>query len=481
MPWLRCSHGNAGANEGGLVSTVNKSWGGRFHEGPSERAARFTNSERYDRALARHDIAASKAHAAMLARQGILTNEEAEAIRNGLDAVLEEICQGTFIWKAELEDVHMNIEARLTELAGEVGKKLHTARSRNDQVGLTFRLFVADALGAWRESLIRLVSVFAKRAREEQGTILPGLTHLQPAQPIALAHHLLAYASMFRRDVERLSDTLDRVRISPLGAAALAGTTYPLDPQSVADEFGFPSIYSNSLDAVSDRDFVIESMSTASMIMMHLSRFCEEIILWANPNFGYVRLPDAFATGSSIMPQKKNPDVCELMRGKTGRVYGHLMGILTVMKGLPLAYNRDMQEDKEGFLDTNETVLSSVDLMADMLEELTFCRETMKKACLRGFLNATELADYLVSKGIPFREAHRMTGEAVALAEEKGLTLEELPLDTLRGIARVIGKDVYQILAPEEAVARRETPGGTGPSSVRRQLKDLESWISAPL
>ena len=457
---------------------TNQSWGGRFAEGPKEAVARYTDSQTYDRALYAQDIRASRAHARMLGRQGVITPEEAQILADGLDRVRAEIESGGFVWKPELEDVHMNIEARLTELTGDVGKKLHTGRSRNDQVGLSFRLFVADRLDIWRQRAAALCAVLIKRAAEHQGDILPGCTHLQPAQPVSLAQHLLAYAWMFRRDALRLTDTLKRVRISPLGAAALAGTTYPLDPQSVADEVGFAEIYGNSMDAVSDRDFVLEALFDGSAAMMHLSRLCEEFILWANPAFGFVKLPDGYATGSSIMPQKKNPDVAELMRGKTGRVYGALTGLLTVMKGLPLAYNRDMQEDKEGFLDADRTVESSLRLMAGMLEELTFRTDRMREACKAGFLNATELADYLVGRGLPFREAHHVTGQAVAAAEREGKGLEDLTLPELQALEPRIDSDVYAVLDYAAAVRRRETPGGTGPRSVARQLEQLELWLA---
>lgn len=457
---------------------TNQSWGGRFAEGPKEAVARYTDSQTYDRALYAQDIRASQAHARMLGRQGVITPEEAQILADGLDRVRAEIESGDFAWKPELEDVHMNIEARLTELTGDVGKKLHTGRSRNDQVGLSFRLFVADRLDIWRQRAAALCAVLVKRAAEHQGDILPGCTHLQPAQPVSLAQHLLAYAWMFRRDALRLTDTLKRVRISPLGAAALAGTTYSLDPQSVADEVGFAEIYGNSMDAVSDRDFVLEALFDGSAVMMHLSRLCEEIILWANPAFGFVKLPDGYATGSSIMPQKKNPDVAELMRGKTGRVYGTLTGLLTVMKGLPLAYNRDMQEDKEGFLDADRTVESSLRLMAGMLEELAFRTDRMREACKAGFLNATELADYLVGRGLPFREAHHVTGQAVAAAEREGKGLEDLTLPELQALEPRIDSDVYAVLDYAAAVRRRETPGGTGPRSVARQLEQLELWLA---
>ena len=424
------------------------------------------------------DIQGSLAHVAMQVKCGLLTSAEGEALTRGLETILADFKAGQLVYTEEYEDVHTFVELHLIRRVGDVGKKLHTARSRNDQVGLSFRLFVADRLDIWRQRAAALCAVLVKRAAEHQGDILPGCTHLQPAQPVSLAQHLLAYAWMFRRDALRLTDTLKRVRISPLGAAALAGTTYPLDPQSVADEVGFAEIYGNSMDAVSDRDFVLEALFDGSAAMMHLSRLCEEIILWANPAFGFVKLPDGYATGSSIMPQKKNPDVAELMRGKTGRVYGALTGLLTVMKGPPLAYNRDMQEDKEGFLDADRTVESSLRLMAGMLEELTFRTDRMREACKAGFLNATELADYLVGRGLPFREAHHVTGQAVAAAEREGKGLEDLTLPELQALEPRIDSDVYAVLDYAAAVRRRETPGGTGPRSVARQLEQLELWLA---
>ena len=458
--------------------STNQSWGGRFAEGPREAVAAYTDSQTYDRALYAQDIRASQAHARMLGRQGIITPQEAETLVCGLNAVKKEIEDGAFVWKPALEDVHMNIEARLTELMGDTGKKLHTGRSRNDQVGLTFRLFVNDRLADWQHAAQQLVGTLVRLADGHQADILPGCTHLQPAQPVSLAHHLLAYAWMFARDVDRLDDVRKRVRVSPLGCAALAGTTYPLDPESVAREVGFERIYGNSMDGVSDRDFVLEALFAASCIMAHLSRLCEEIILWANPAFGFVSLSDGYSTGSSIMPQKKNPDVAELMRGKTGRVYGALMGLLTTVKGLPLTYNRDLQEDKEGFLDTDRTVTASLTLMAGMLDETTFRTDRMRAACARGFLNATELADYLVGKGLPFREAHHVTGHAVALAEKEGKGLEDLTLEQLRTLDERIGEDVYAVLDYDAAVRRRETPAGTGPKSVARQLDQLRQWLA---
>ena len=455
-----------------------KLWGGRFKGGTDELVEEYTESVSFDQALYRQDIAGSVAHARMMARQGVISHEDADAICHGLESVREEIEAGSFVWRREREDVHMNIESRLTDLAGEAGKRLHTGRSRNDQVALDFRLFVSDRARAWRDLLLNLVETLAGRAGEHSSTLMPGFTHMQPAQPVSLAQHLLAYAAMFRRDAERLADADRRIRVCPLGAAALAGTTYPFDPASVAAELGMFGVFANSMDAVSDRDFALEALFAASVAMMHLSRLCEDIILWATPAFGFVRLPDAYSTGSSIMPQKKNPDVAELMRGKTGRVYGALMGLLTTLKGLPMTYNRDLQEDKEAFLDADRTLSLSLTVMAGMMAELVFVPERMRQALSRGFLNATELADYLAGKGVPFREAHHITGQAVALAEERGLTLETLPLDVLRGLCPHIQQDVYAVLDFERAVARRETSGGTGPQSVGRQLADLRNWLA---
>ncbi len=458
-------------------TSQNVSWGGRFSQGPEETVALYTESCSYDKKLAFHDIAGSKAHARMLARQGVLTEAEAQTLTDGLDAVLKEIEAGDFVWKTELEDVHMNVEARLTALVGDVGKKLHTGRSRNDQVGLAFRLYISDALRAWQELARGLVRAFLEKARAYEGDILPGYTHLQPAQPVSLAHHLLAYGWMLQRDVMRMEECERRVRVSPLGAGAIAGTTYPLDPQSVAQELDMYGVFNNSMDAVADRDFVAESLFVASCTMMHLSRFCEEILLWANPAFGFLRVSDAYSTGSSMMPQKKNPDVAELMRGKVGRVYGNLSGLLTTLKGLPLTYNRDLQEDKEPFFDTDTTLRQSLLLMTGMLGELTFCPERMFAACKAGFLNATELADYLVGKGVPFREAHHMTGTAVAAAEKAGKGLEDMSLEEFQTICPHIDASVYAILDYKAAVHRRETHGGTGPAAVKAQCEALALWL----
>jgi argininosuccinate lyase len=456
-----------------------KMWGGRFAEATAASMEAFSESVSFDRLLYAEDIRGSQAHARMLAKQGFLTEDEARTICDGLDKVKAEIESGEFVWKAEMEDVHMNVESRLTEIIGPLGGKLHTARSRNDQVALDFRLHVATRLAAWQEALAALVKVYVDRAEEHRDTMLPGCTHFQPAQPVTLGHHLLAYCQMFKRDYERVSDALKRVRVMPLGAAALAGTTHPVAPKLVAEDLGLEATFANSMDAVSDRDFVLEAVFAGSLVMTHLSRMCEELIIWANPNFGYVKLPDQYSTGSSIMPQKKNPDACEIMRGKTGRVVGSLMGLLVLMKGLPMTYNRDLQEDKEPFFDADHTVVTSLGIMADMLRLMEFVPEKMAETVKRGFLNATELADYLAAKGVPFREAHHITGAAVAYAEGKGVGLEELELSELKRFSGEIGEDVYGVLDYEAAIERRITPGGTGPASVAAQIKALRKWLGS--
>jgi argininosuccinate lyase len=455
-----------------------KMWGGRFRQKTAALVEEYTQSVSYDRLMYRQDIAGSKAHARMLARQGVISQDDADKIVSGLAQIQDEIESGNFVWRREMEDVHMNIESRLSELVGDAGKRLHTGRSRNDQVALDFRLYVSDAIREWQEQIRAVIAELVKQAEQHVDTLLPGCTHMQPAQPVSLGHHLLAYAWMLRRDYDRIADCDKRTRVCPLGAAALAGTTYPLDPASVAEELGMFGTFRNSMDAVSDRDFALESMFCGSLIMAHLSRFCEELIIWANPNFGYIYLPDAYATGSSIMPQKKNPDVAEIMRGKVGRVYGALTTLLTTVKGLPMTYNRDLQEDKEPFMDADKTVSNSLALMAGMLSELRFNTQRMAMVMRSGFLNATELADYLVGKGVPFREAHHITGAAVALAEDKGKALEDLSLDEFRSVSELITEDVYTVLAYETAVARRKTQGGTGPDSVRAQLAELAAWLA---
>ncbi len=456
-----------------------KMWGGRFAEGTAALMEEYTESVSFDRVMYREDIKGSVAHARMLARQGVLTAEEAEKMEQGLLMVEAEIESGAFVWKRELEDVHMNIESRLTEIIGDLGKKLHTGRSRNDQVALDFRLFVAGRLEEWQRRLLALIGVLTSQASAHVNTLLPGCTHMQPAQPVSLGQHLMAYAWMLRRDHERLEDGKKRVKVSPLGAAALAGTTYPLDPAFTAREVGFNDTFKNSMDAVSDRDFALEALFAASLIMAHLSRLCEDLIIWANPSFGFIRLPDAYATGSSIMPQKKNPDAAELMRGKTGRVYGSLFTLLTLVKGAPMAYNRDFQEDKAPFIDADKTVSLSLEVMAGMMEAMRFNKDRMTAALKLGFLNATELADYLVLKGVPFREAHHLTGQAVALAEKRRSGLEDLPLKDLRNISPLIEADVYKALDYATAVARRDMPGGTGPKSVRGQTAAMKRWLKS--
>lgn len=456
-----------------------KMWGGRFSEGTAASMEAYSESVSYDWQLYAEDIRGSQAHARVLAKQGFLTEDEAQQLCDGLDKVKAEIEAGDFVWKTEMEDVHMNVESRLTEIIGSLGGKLHTARSRNDQVALDFRLHVAARLAAWQEYLASLIEVYVARAEEHRETLLPGCTHFQPAQPVSLAHHLLAYCQMFKRDFERVSDCLKRVRVMPLGAAALAGTTHPVNPQAVAEDLGIEQVFANSMDAVSDRDFVLEAVFAGSLIMTHLSRMCEEIIIWANPNFGYVKLPDQYSTGSSIMPQKKNPDACELMRGKSGRVVGSLMSLLVVLKGLPMTYNRDLQEDKEPFFDTDKTVAASLGIMIGQLEQLEFVPEKMLATVERGFLNATELADYLAAKGVPFREAHHITGAAVAFAEGKGVGLEDLSIDEFKEFSADIDKDVFEVLDYKACVARRTSHGSTGPESVATQIGDLKSWLSS--
>lgn len=450
-----------------------KLWGGRFHEGTAASVEAYTQSISYDWALYKQDIAGSCAHARMLARQGVISAEEADQLVAGLAAVRAEIEDGTFQWKKELEDVHMNIESRLTELVGDVGKKLHTGRSRNDQVALDFRLFVSDRLREWQRLARELAAVYMARAEEHQDTILPGCTHLQPAQPVSLAHHLLAYAWMLRRDVQRMADCEKRTRISPLGAAALAGTTYPLDPASVARELDMYGTFDNSMDAVSDRDFVIEALFCASTAMMHLSRCCEEIILWSNPAFGFVKLPDAYATGSSIMPQKKNPDVAEIMRGKVGRVYGDLTAMLTILKGLPLTYNRDLQEDKEPVFDSVQTLEVVLPAFAGMIATLRFDTERMAALAPQGFSLATDVAEWLVKQRVPFRDAHEISGALVRACEERGIGLEDADDELLVSVSDRLTPAVREVLTIEGSVASRAGAGGTAPVRVAEQRAEL--------
>jgi argininosuccinate lyase len=447
-----------------------KPWAGRFNEPTDAFVEAFTASVDFDRRLYPYDIQGSIAHATMLARQGILTGEERDAIVAGLERVRERIEAGRFDWSIPLEDVHMNVEAALTADIGDTGKKLHTGRSRNDQVATDMRLYLRVELDLVRAAIGRLQGVVLDLAEREAETILPGFTHLQVAQPVTFGHHMMAWLEMLERDRERLADCRKRVDVLPLGAAALAGTTYPIDRHYTAELLGFARPAENSLDAVSDRDFVIEVAAAASILMMHLSRFSEELILWSSAQFGFVGLSDAFCTGSSIMPQKKNPDVPELVRGKTGRVFGHLMGLLTLMKGQALAYNKDNQEDKEPLFDTLDTLKGSLKVFADMMGSLICNRERMRAAALQGYATATDLADYLVRKGIPFRDAHEIVGKAVALGIREGRDLSELSLEALRQFSPRIAEDVFSVLTLEGSVAARDHIGGTAPAQVRAAI-----------
>jgi argininosuccinate lyase len=457
-----------------------KPWGGRF-EGATEKAVEeFTSSLHFDRRLYHQDIRGSMTHARMLAKQGILSVAEAETVIQGLAEIQAEIDAGEFAFDPALEDIHMAVEARLTAKIGEVGRKLHTARSRNDQVALDVRLYLAGEVEVLIEGLTELRRSGARLARRYFGVILPGYTHMQRAQPVLFAHHLLAYDEMWRRDQMRLGESLARIRVSPLGAAALAGTTFPIDPDYTADQVGFPEAFRNSMDAVSDRDFSLEFLSHAAIIMVHLSRLSEELIIWASAEFGFVALPDSYATGSSIMPQKKNPDVAELIRGKCGRVVGDLMSMLMTMKGLPLAYNRDLQEDKEPLFDALDTVKASVSLMAGMLGSLSLREDRIAQALRGGYLSATDMADYLVQQGVPFRTAHEQVGRLVRYAEFQGKELIELSLEEIQRFASQAGPDVFDWLAIDNVVARRASPGGTAPARVQEALTRVERELGLP-
>jgi argininosuccinate lyase len=445
-------------------------WSGRFSEPVDELVKRFTASVSFDRRLALFDIQGSLAHAKMLAEAGILTAQDLANIERGMERIRTDVLADTFHWSLDLEDVHMNIERRLTELAGDAGKRLHTARSRNDQVATDIRLYLRDAIDRLIGLIRRMQGGLLDLAAQHTETIMPGFTHLQVAQPVSFAHHLLAYHEMLGRDAERLADARRRVNRLPLGSAALAGTTYPIRRERVAELLGFEAVCENSLDAVSDRDFAIEFTAAASLVMMHLSRFSEELILWMSPRFGFIRLADRFCTGSSIMPQKKNPDVPELVRGKTGRVYGHLMGLLTLMKGQPLAYNKDNQEDKEPLFDTVDTLSDALTLFADMMGGITVNAEAMRRAALEGFATATDLADYLVKKGLPFRDSHEVVARAVRHAEQKGCDLADLPLAELRQFSELINEDIYGVLTLEGSLASRNHIGGTAPEAVRAAI-----------
>ena len=444
----------------------NKLWGGRFTESTDHFVARFTASVQFDQRLYHHDIKGSLAHAQMLSESGILTVEEYQQIAEGLNAIEQSIVAGEFDWSIALEDVHMNIESALTQRIGATGKKLHTGRSRNDQVATDIRLYLRDEVDHIKVELRRLQAGLLGLAEAEAETIMPGFTHLQTAQPVTFGHHLLAWFEMLERDYQRLSDCRKRINSLPLGAAALAGTTFPINRERTAELLGFDSVCANSLDAVSDRDFAIEFTAAASLIMMHLSRFSEELVLWTSAQFNFIDLPDRFCTGSSIMPQKKNPDVPELVRGKTGRVNGHLVALLTLMKSQPLAYNKDNQEDKEPLFDTVDTLKDCLKAYADMVPTLKANRQVMRDAALKGYATATDLADYLVVKGMPFRDAHEVVGKSVAFAIKEQKDLSELSLAQLQQFSDMIGDDIFQVLTLEGSVAARNHLGGTAPAQV---------------
>jgi len=447
-----------------------KPWAGRFTEPTDAFVEAFTASVGFDQRLYRHDLAGSRAHARMLSHVGVLTESERDSIIAGLDEIEAEIDAGQFAWSVSLEDVHMNIEARLTQRIGDAGKKLHTGRSRNDQVATDIRLYLRDEIDVIGAELKRLQVALIDLAEREAETIMPGFTHLQVAQPVTFGHHMLAWFEMLQRDAQRLIDCRKRVNVMPLGSAALAGTSYPIDREYTAKLLGFDGVTENSLDAVSDRDFAIEFCATASLIMTHMSRFSEELILWASAQFDFVNIPDSFCTGSSIMPQKKNPDVPELVRGKTGRVNGHLVSLLTLMKGQPLAYNKDNQEDKEPLFDTIDNLRGCLKVYADMMATLTVNKENMERAALQGFSTATDLADYLVRKGMPFRDAHEVVGKAVRHGVETSKDLGEMSLSELTQFSDIIGDDVFEVLTLQGSVSARNHIGGTAPAQVKAAL-----------
>ena len=460
-----------------MSDNSNQQWGGRFSEGVDAFVARFTASIDFDRRLYQHDIAGSMAHARMLHKAGILTGAEQDAIISGLEGILEDIEQGNIDWSVELEDIHMNIEARLTDRIGDAGKKLHTGRSRNDQVATDIRLWLRDEIDNINQELNRFQLGLLDLAEREAETIMPGFTHLQTAQPVTFGHHLMAWYEMLARDRERLQDCRKRVNVSPLGAAALAGTTYPIDREFTAQQLGFDRPTRNSLDSVSDRDFAIEFCATGALIMMHLSRMSEELVLWASAQFNFIDLPDRFCTGSSIMPQKKNPDVPELVRGKTGRVNGHLISLLTLMKSQPLAYNKDNQEDKEPLFDTVDTLKDCLRAFADMVPHIEAKKAPMADAARRGFSTATDLADYLVRKGMPFRNAHEVVGKSVAYGIEQGKDLSEMMLEELQAFSNTITDDVFAVLTLEGSVSARNHMGGTAPEQVRQVVRDAHQEL----
>jgi argininosuccinate lyase len=457
---------------------MKKPWAGRFNGKTAKSVESFTESVSFDRRLWKHDIEGSIAHARMLGRQGIIRKSEASAIVRGLRSIAADLASGTFVLREELEDIHMNIEAELVKRIGPAGGKLHTARSRNDQVALDLRLYLREETGEVLSLVAALERALVLAAEGNISLILPGYTHLQRAQPVLLAHHLLAHVEMLERDRERFRDSMKRMNVLPLGSGALAGTSLPVDRKYVAEQLGFPAVSANSMDAVSDRDYALEFVFAAGVLMSHLSRLCEEMVLWSSEEFSFIALPDAYATGSSIMPQKKNPDVPELVRGKTGRVYGNLMSLFTLMKGLPLAYNRDMQEDKPPVFDTVDTLKGCLTVLAEMIPHITFNEERMYEAASRSYTTATDIAEYLVRKSLPFREAHEVTGRIVAYAMTKQKGLDELSLDELRRFSELFREDVARVLDVRASAASRTSAGGTAPSEVRKALRRLKTRLA---
>jgi len=456
-----------------------KLWGGRFEKNTDKSVDDFNSSIRFDSRMYKQDIMGSIAHAKMLGECGIISREDSTLIQKTLHEILSDIEKGLVEFEIDAEDIHMNIEKILISRIGDAGKKLHTGRSRNDQVALDIRMYLMEEIKNIKSLLIELLKVILGIAEKNLSTILPGYTHLQRAQPVTLAHHVMAYFQMFRRDIDRLDDCYKRTNIMPLGSSALAGTTYPLDRYFVAKELGFSAITENSMDAVSDRDFVIELASSLSILMMHLSRFSEELIIWSSHEFAFIEMDDAYSTGSSIMPQKKNPDVAELVRGKTGRVYGNLITLLTVMKSLPLAYNKDMQEDKEAIFDSIDTVKMCLPVFTKMIETMKIRCENMYKAAQGGFTNATDLADYMVKKGVPFRDAHETTGKIVLFCIEKNKAIDELTLEEFKSFSEVFEQDVYEEISLEKCVSGRNLPGGPAIESVKAAIENGKRFISS--
>ena len=454
-----------------------KMWQGRFKKEEDERVNDFNSSISFDSRMYKQDITGSIAHARMLGKTGIIEESESEKIVEGLKGILHDIESGNLEFDSKAEDIHMFVEQVLTQRIGDAGKRLHTSRSRNDQVALDLRMYLLENIKNIKSKLIYLMNTVIEKAKQNTDTVMSGYTHLQRAQPITLAHELLAYAQMFKRDIMRLDDCYERTDVMPLGSCALAGTTYPIDRAFVKEQLGFAEITQNSIDGVSDRDFVLEFAFDLSLIMMHLSRFSEEIILWCSSEFGYMELDDAFATGSSIMPQKKNPDIAELVRGKTGRVYGSLTTLLTVMKGIPLAYNKDMQEDKEAIFDALDNTLLCLEIFAEMLSTASFNKDKMRAGAGFGFINATDCADYLVKKGLPFRSAYKIVGELVAVCIEKGYSFETLPLDEYKAVSDVFENDVYKAVDLDVCVNGRNVPGGPAKEAVEKQIANLEKFI----